>query len=524
MSRLHYLHPQALDPLPQNLTTDVCIYGANSAGVVAALQLAKLKKKCILVEPSLHLGGLSAGGLSLSDFGRKEVIGGLSREFYQRVGKAYDKPEEWNFEPHIAERVFEEMVTEAFNLAEVRVFKPQLLKSVEMNGKRITSITMFSGLTVKAKVFIDCSYEGDLMAMAKISFHVGRESNDTYKETLNGAQVRDKHQFDRPVSPYKVDGDAASGLLPGIDAKPPTIGAGDHRVQAYNFRLCLTQEKANQIPFDKPPGYKPETYELLARLLAAGWDQTQRKFDPIQGKKVDKNNHGPVSTDFIGGNYDYPNADYKRREEIFQAHVNWQKGIMFFFANDARVPEKIREWQASWGLCKDEFGDCAGWSHALYVREARRMVSDYVMLEQDCKSERVAEDPIGMGSYNMDSHNCSRFDDNGQVKNDGDVQVGLKKPYAISYRTIVPKKGECENLFVPVCCSSSHIAYGSIRMEPVFMVLAQSAATAAHAAIEGNTSVQAVDYPALKKMLLDQGQTLTAPTTQPATQPAKPTP
>jgi hypothetical protein len=515
MSRLHYFHPQALDPVKQSLTTDICIYGGTSAGVVAALQVARFGKKCVVIEPSLHLGGLSAGGLGCSDFGRKQVIGGMAREFYQRVGMAYGVAgggEEWNFEPHIAEQVFEEMITEAWTVSEVKVFKTQLLKSVAMEsgGKRIASITMLSGLTVAAKVFIDCSYEGDLMAMAKVSYHVGRESNATYGETLNGAQVRNKHQFDRPVSPYKAAGDASSGLLPGIEAKPPVIGAGDKRVQAYNFRLCLTQDPANRIAYEKPEGYTAETYELLARLLEAGWDETQRKYDKIRGNKVDKNNHGPVSTDFIGGNYEYPEGDYKLREKIFQAHVGWQKGLMYFLANDKRVPEKIREWQGSWGLCKDEFGDCGGWSHALYIREARRMISDYVMLEQDCRSQRVAEDVIGMGSYNMDSHNCERFDDHGSVKNEGDVQERLEKPYAIGYRSIVPKKGECENLLVPVCCSSSHIAYGSIRMEPVFMVLGQSAAAAGVAAIDGGTSVQGVEYGGLKRVLVGLKQVLAA--------------
>ncbi len=509
MLHLHYFHVEALKPNHQQLQTDICIYGGNAAGVVAALQAARLGKKIVVIEPSRHLGGLTSGGLSWTDFGRKQAIGGMSREFYQRCGKAYGKDAEWCFEPRVAERVMEDMIREASALTEVHVCKPEYIKSVEMNGKRIAGITMLSGLTVSAKQYIDCSYEGDLMAKAGVSYTVGRESNSVYGETLNGAQQLRSHQFDFPVSPYRIENDPASGLLPGIDPEPFEAGKGDKRVQAYNFRLCLTQEKGNLIPFDKPTDYDPSEYELLARYFRHPWTQWEHKFDPIAGNKVDKNNHGAVSTDFIGGNHAWPDADYATREKIFQAHVRWQKGLFWFMSTALRVPEHVREWYQSWGLCRDEFEDCAGWSHQLYIREARRMVSDYVMTELDCRSLRKADEVIGMGSYNMDSHNCRRYVKDHCVYNEGDVQQHLKEPYYIGYRSIVPRRGECENLLVPVCCACSHIAYGSVRMEPVFMVLGQSSAAAAVAAIEGKTSVQDVSYAPLREQLLGLKQVLT---------------
>lgn len=510
MSKLRYFYEQAAQPLNQSLETDVCVYGGNAAGVVATLQAARLGMRVVLIEPSLHWGGLTSGGLSCTDFGRKQAIGGMSLEFYKRVGKKYGEETNWHFEPHIAEQVLEEMLAEAAGLTEVKTFKPQFLKSVEKSGPRIDRITMLSGLSVRAKMFIDCSYEGDLMAQAGVSYATGRESNSVYGETLNGAQVRHTHQFDFPVSPYVIENDPSSGVLPGVEPKAPETGKGDHRIQAYNFRLCLTQEKGNLIPFEKPEGYNPKMFELLARYFRHPWKQWNQKFDPLAGNKVDKNNHGAVSTDFIGGNYAWPDGDYATREKVFQAHVLWQKGFMYFMGNDPSVPADVREWWNTWGLCRDEFTQTGGWSHQLYIREARRMVGDYVLTEQDCRRQRRAPEVIGMGSYNMDSHNCQRFvKADGTVSNEGDVQFELHTgPYSIGYRCIVPKRGECENLVVPVCASSSHIAYGSVRMEPVFMVLGQSSAVAAWAAIQGKTSVQDVSYVPLKDKLTGLGQVL----------------
>lgn len=504
---LYYYNPDVVKPIVQTLQTDVCIYGGTSAGVAAALQLSRMGKRAVLLEPGGHLGGLSSGGLSNTDIGNKRAIGGIAREFYRRAGEKYGVAEEWRFEPKVAEQIFGEMIREA----RVPVYYRQFLRSVEKNGARIVSIRMESGLLVRAGAFIDATYEGDLMARAGVKYHVGRESNATYGETLGGVQVRDKHQFDRAVDPYVVEGDPQSGLLPGINpGDPGKPGAGDRRIQAYNFRLCLTEDPANRIPFEKPAGYDPREYVLLARYLQAGWPESEvfRKFDPIRGRKVDKNNHGAISTDYIGQNYDYPEADYATREKIFQAHVTYQKGLMWFLGNDPAVPEPIRRRWGRWGLCKDEFPDTGGWPHQLYVREARRLISDYVMTERNCRGRETAPDSVGLAAYTMDSHNCQRFVREGRVWNEGDVQAGGLPPYPIAYRAIIPKRSECENLLIPVCLSASHIAYGSIRMEPVFMVLGQSAATAAALALENRTAIQDVPYATLERRLREDRQVL----------------
>lgn len=504
----HYYDPvAATKPLNQTLETDICIYGGTSAGVAAAVQASRMGKKAIILEQNLHLGGMSSGGLGETDIGNKAAIGGVSHEFYKRVGQKYGVAENWKFEPHIAEEVFNDLVKESGTT----VFYRQFLKAVEKNGVRLVSVTMESGLKVKAKQFVDCTYEGDLLAKAGVKYHVGREANAVYNETVNGVQVRNAHQFDRAVSPYIVEGDANSGLLPGINpGDPGEQGSGDNRVQAYNFRLCLTTVPENQIPYEKPAGYNPQEYVLLTRLLNAGWPESQvfGKFDKIANNKVDKNNHGAISTDFIGRNYTWPEADYATREKMFQQHVTYQKGLMWFLGNDPSISESIRTKWNGWGLPKDEFQDSGGWPFQLYVREGRRMISDYVMNEANCRGKAVVEDPISLAAYTMDSHNCQRFVKDGNVRNEGDVQVGGFPPYPISFRSIVPKKAECENLTVPVCLSTSHIAYGSIRMEPVFMILAQSAATAAAMAIDNNSAVQDVDYPKLREKLVADGQIL----------------
>lgn len=508
---LHYYNPSTLKPRIQTLSTDVCIYGGTSAGVAAALQLSRMGKKVVILEPSSHLGGMSSGGLSATDIGNKKAIGGIAREFYSRVGKRYGVTEEWDFEPHVAKQVFTEMAQEA----QAPVYYHQFLKSVETqktpSGTRLVSAAMESGLTVRAQMFIDATYEGDLMAKAGVKYRVGRESNDTYKETLNGVQVSRLHQFDLPVDPYVTQGKPASGLLPGINTgEIGTTGEGDRRIQAYNFRLCLTKDAGNRIPFEKPAGYNPQEYVLLARYLAKGWPEKEvfRKFDPIQGNKVDKNNHGAISTDYVGRNYDYPEADYAAREKIFQAHVTYQKGLMWFLGNDPSVPENIRTKWSQWGLCKDEFQETGGWPFQLYIREARRMISDYVVTEHNCRSQVVAPDSVGLAAYAMDSHNVQRFVKEGRVLNEGDVQQKGLAPYAISYRSIIPRQAECENLVVPVCLSASHIAYGSIRMEPVFMLLGQSGATAAALCLDEKIPLQKLSYAKLRARLLADHQVL----------------
>ena len=508
------------------------IYGGTSAGVAAAVQAKTMGKSVVVVSPDRHLGGLSAGGLGWTDSGNKSVIGGISRGFYQRVKKYYDhrstwkwqRPDEygryragddaqWTFEPHIAERVFEDLVRDY----QIPVDRDQWLnrtpgKGVKKEGRRIAAITTLSGKTYHGMVFLDATYEGDLMAAAGVGYTVGREANRKYGETLNGVQTRHahKHQFAKPIDPYVVPGDPGSGLLPRIDdGDPGRQGEGDHRIQAYNYRVCLTRVPENRFPFPKPAGYDAAQYELLLRTLQAGSSHISGKFDMLPNLKTDTNNHGPFSTDNIGMNYDYPEASYERRREILREHRNYQQGYFYFIANDPRVPRKHRDWMSQWGLARDEFVDEGHWPHQIYVREARRMVSDFVVTENHLTGKLATPRSVGMGSYNMDSHNTQRYvDAAGHARNEGDIQVNPGGPYPIDYGAIIPKKNECENLLVPVCVSSSHIAFGSIRMEPVFMILGQSAATAASMAIDAETAVQDVPYEQLKERLLADEQVL----------------
>ncbi|HWK56837.1 MAG TPA: FAD-dependent oxidoreductase [Parapedobacter sp.] len=522
---------------------DVIVYGGTSAAITAAVQLKKSGKSVIVVSPDKHLGGLSSGGLGFTDTGNKSVIGGLARDFYHRVYMHYQhsaawrwqKQEEygnkgqgtpamdgdartmWIFEPHVAEKVFEDYVKE-FQLDVRRNEWLDRERGVRKRNGRIVSLTTLSGNTYKGKMFIDATYEGDLIAAADVSYHVGREANATYGEQWNGVQtgvLHHKHWFASNISPYKVPGDSTSGLLYGVSGEHPgEYGAGDHRVQAYCFRMCLSNHPENRVPFPKPDNYNPENYELLARVFASGWRETFQKFDPIPNRKTDTNNHGPFSTDFIGMNYDYPTASYERRKQIIQEHEDYQQGLMYFLANDPKVPAEVRDEMAQWGLAKDEFTDNGNWPHQLYIREARRMVGQYIMTEHDTFSEREVTDPVGMGSYTLDSHNVQRYiKPDGFVQNEGDIGVHpAKGPYQISYGALIPKREECTNLLVPVCMSSSHIAFGSIRMEPVFMILGQSVALAASLAIDNGTAVQDVAYATLAKELLKEKQVLVLPT------------
>ncbi len=516
----------------QEPTYDVVIYGGTSAGVAAAVQTRRMGKSAVIVEPGKHLGGLTSGGLGWTDSGNKEVIGGISREFYQRVKKHYDdpaawlyqKPEQydryranddamWTFEPHLAERIYEQMLKEV----DVPVFRNQRLDratGVKKEGQRVVSITMECGQKYRGRMFIDATYEGDLMAAAGVSYTVGRESNSQYGETINGIQkLRNVHlhRFVVKVDPYVVPGDPSSGVLPGVHGDDPgEDGAGDHRIQAYCYRMCMSNVAENRVPFPKPAGYDEQRYELLLRNFEAGDLRLPLKIDMMPNGKTDTNNNCAFSTDNIGMNYDYPDASYERREEILKEHTTYQQGLMWTLSNHPRVPQSIRDQMAKWGLPKDEFTDGGNWPHQLYVREARRMASDYVTTELDCRRVRVAEDSVGMGSYNMDSHNCQRYiTPEGFVQNEGDIQISPGGPYTIGYHSIIPKRGETENLLVPVCVSSSHIAYGSIRMEPVFMVLGQSAATAAVLAIDDDITVQNVAYAKLRERMLADGQVLT---------------
>jgi hypothetical protein len=517
---------------------DVIVYGGTSAAVTAAVQVVRQGKTVLVVSPDKHLGGLSSGGLGFTDTGNKSVIGGLAREFYHRVYMYYDKPETWQwqkrdeygnkgqgtpamdgaertmwiFEPRIAERVFEDFVEEN----KLTIYRDEWLdrsKGVEKENGRIVSIKTLSGKTFRGKMFIDATYEGDLMAAANVKYHVGREANSVYDEQWNGIQAgvfQHKHYFQKDVSPYKIEGDPKSGLLPYVsDEKIGKNGDGDNKIQAYCFRMCLSSNPDNRIPFAKPEGYDRSKYELLARVYKAGWTETFQKYDPIPNKKTDTNNHGPFSTDFIGQNYDYPEASYERRKEIIKEHELYQKGLMYYLANDEAVPADVRAELSKWGLPKDEFKDNGGWPHQLYIREARRMIGQEVMTENETLGKKPVSKSVGMGSYSLDSHNTQRFvKDDGFVQNEGDIGVHPKTPYSISYNSIIPKKEDCENLLVPVCLSSSHIAFGSIRMEPVFMILGQSAASAAVQAIESKISVQDVNYDQLRAQLLKDKQKL----------------
>jgi len=497
----------------ETVKTDVCIYGGTAAGAIAALQVVKMGKTVVLLEPERHLGGLTTGGLGFTDIGNKAAIGGLSREFYRRVGKQEGKDEAWVFAPSTAEAVLNAWIKES----NVRVLFEHRLASVKKEGKRIVEIKTENGDVFRAEEYIDTTYEGDLMAKAGVSYHYGREANAVYGETLNGIREKTpKHQFQVPVDPYLKPGDSSSGLLPFIQSTPfGESGAGDRSVQAYNFRLCLTKNPTNKIPIVPPVGYDPQKYELLGRYLdALSAAQKQitlddlLKIDMVTPEKTDINNQGGFSTDSIGMNHDYPEADYATRAKIKRDHLNYIQGFLTYLATSPRSPEAVRTEMQQWGLCKDEFTDTDGWPRQMYVREARRMISDYVMTEKNCRRVENVNDSVGLAAYTMDSHNCRRVVRDGHVENEGDVQIPPMSPYSISYRSIVPKKAECENLFVPVCLAASHIAFGSIRMEPVFMILGQSAATAATLAIKEKVPVQQVDYSALQSQLLSDHQIL----------------
>ncbi|HZH71178.1 MAG TPA: FAD-dependent oxidoreductase [Mariniphaga sp.] len=536
-------------------TYDIVIYGGTSAGVAAAIQSSRMGKSVLLIEPTSRLGGLTTGGLGATDIGNKQAVGGISREFYQNIKKYYEKPENWKwqkpeeyqqsrnagnedamwtFEPSAALKVYEDMMAEE----DIKVVYNQRLNrtsGVNKQGLRIDEIEMESGQKYKGKMFIDATYEGDLMATAGVTYTYGRESNKEYGETLNGVQANKvsmtlrrnisrnsiHHNFIDGVDPYIVKGDPSSGLLPFIKEGGPGIdGTGDKKIQAYCFRMTLTDHPENRIPFQKPEGYNEQEYELLFRNYEAAEGPIEEMYHygdplvpwintPMPNRKTDTNNQKGFSTDFIGQNYDYPEASYEEREKIIERHRSYQQGLMWSLAYHPRIPQKVRDVVSKWGTCKDEYEREDGWQHQLYIREARRMLSDYVMTQRHCEGLEVAEDPISLAAYGMDSHQVQRYvDANGYVQNEGNVEAHGFGPYPISYRSIIPKKGEANNLLVPVCVSSTHIAFGSIRMEPVFMILGQSAATAAALAIDNKVDVHSLDYSVLKERLLQDKQIL----------------
>ena len=486
-------------------TYDVCVYGSTSAGVVAAYSAAQCGKSVVLIEPTEHVGGMTTGGLGFTDIGNKQVIKGVAKEFYRKVGRHYGRLEQWIFEPSVADSIMRSYLQHE----NITVLTGRRIVSADKAGTRITSIVVetsaepHSTMTVGADYFIDCSYEGDLMARAGVSYVVGRESNDTYGETYNGVELMTGHQFPDGIDPYRVEGDPSSGLLWGIsDAEVAPDGTGDEMVQAYNYRICLTSDLDNMIPITRPEGYDSTRYELLLRLIEAQPDKRMLNdyfiWSRMPNDKTDINNRGGFSTDMIGMNHSYPEASYDERDSIIAAHTLYTKGLLWFLGNDQRVPDIMRKRMRMWGYPKDEYTAFGHWTPQLYIREARRMVGEYVATQDDCEGRAVVNDGVAMAAYQMDSHNCQRIviTENGRdmVKNEGNVEIGGGLPYPISYRSITPKRSECTNLLVPVCLSASHIAYGSIRMEPVFMVLGQVAAVAvAEAMANGYCDVQQVD-------------------------------
>lgn len=488
---------------------DVCVYGGTSAGVIAAYAVAKQGKKVLLVEPGQRLGGMSSGGLGQTDIGNKQVVKGLALDFYRRVGAHYGRLESWIFEPSVAENIFKDYIARG----NVEVLYNHRIVGVQKQGATIKSIFLENVkgeplAEIFAKQFIDCTYEGDLMARAGVTYVVGREDNKVYGEDHNGVQMQHLHQFVDNVDPYVEKGNPASGLLWGIsDAALAPTGSGDNMVQAYNYRICLTSDKDNMLPIEKPANYDPARYELLLRIIEAQKNYNLNGYfiiSPMPNNKTDINNRGAFSTDMIGMNHDYPEASYERRAEIIQAHKDYTLGLLWFMGNDERVPKQLRDQMLALGLPKDEYVEYGHWTPQLYIREARRMVGEYVATQANCDNIAKVDDGVGMAAYTMDSHNCQRVvivkDGKAMVKNEGNVEISGGLPYDVSYRCLTPKREECDNLLVPVCLSASHIAYGSIRMEPVFMLLGQSAAKAACLAIDGGVKVQEVDVKEIQRM------------------------
>lgn len=498
---------------------DVVVYGDSSGAVTAAIAAKREGRSVILVNPTGFPGGMSASGLGASDFlGKRHTFGGIASEFYDAIAAAYGEKYIRSFEPHVGRRVFEKMIADAG----LRIDYNEALdrtpgKGVTMAGKRITAITMLSGKTYRGRMFIDATYVGDLMAAAGVAYTVGREPEKQYGEDMAGVRrgdtqprvhytQRDKDHFIKDVDPYVRPGDPASGLLPYVfRIEGLANGQGDRKIQAYNYRVCLTTDPALRIPLERPAGYREIDHELLLRNFEAGDPRLPALIEPLAGpgSKVDWNNMHAVGSDRPGANWDYPEADYARRREIEREHETYIRGFLWTLAHSPRVPEAIRAKVAAYGLCKDEFTDNGGWPYMIYIREARRMVGDYVMTQHDCEGKRTAPDPVGLGSFGMDSHVVQQFvTERGFVISDGVIWRVPPKPYGISYRSIIPRRGECENLLVPICVSASHVAHGSIRMEPVFMALGHSAAVAAVAALDGNLTLHDLPYPVLRARLL----------------------
>ena len=503
---------------PNATSYDLVVYGATASGVMTAVYGARAGLKVALLEPGRHVGGMVSGGLSHTDVGRREVIGGAALEFYWRAGLHYGLPQylqdiAWYVEPKAAEAIFRQMLDEA-GVAVLSGRRLRETDGVQKQGTRLAAITMEDGERFAARVFADATYEGDLMAQSGVTFTWGRESSAQYGESLAGVRGETpKHQFLIDISPYGAN----HKLLPEISEAPAgEPGAADRKVQAYNFRMIFSHDPANQTPYPKPAHYDPARFELAARLFSGMEKKLGRplrmgevlSIGPIPNEKADINNNGPFSTDYIGKSWDYPNAGYQRRAAIWRDHEEYTKEYMWFLSHDPRVAPPLRKEVNSWGLAKDEFTDNGNFPNQLYIREARRMIGEYVMTQRDIQTDLAKPDPIGMGSYNSDSHNVERvINREGFVRNEGDMQVAVE-PYQIPYRVMLPKKAEAENLLVPVCFSASHVAYSTLRMEPQYMIIGQAAGVAAAMTIRTNRAVQDIDTAALTRTLVDQGAIL----------------
>jgi FAD dependent oxidoreductase len=519
---------------------DICIYGGTSAGVIAAVQGAAEGRTVVLVEAGQHLGGMSVEGLGGTDidnhkgFQNSPAVGGLALEFYRRISAHYGKGAAfdemirtrsrnaslWRFEPHVAEAVFDAWVRQS-GVTALRGHRLRERGGVSKDGPLITALHFENGAEVRAKVFIDATYEGDLLAFAGIGFAVGREGNAKYGETKNGIQTDTHHgQFDKRIDPYRTPGDAMSGLIHGVQDGPiGHPGAADESIQGYCFRLCLTKSPANRISIAKPASYDPAHYELQRRYLAAGGVITPPS-SGIPGGKTDPGSWHHLAGNFTGWNHRYPLANYAERAEMLRTSRDYIHGLYWFMANDASVPAAQRELWSAWGLCSDEFTDNEGWPRAFYVRNGRRMVSDFVLTEahlRKTKPEPISES-VGMIFWPPDLHHARRIVKKGAVWNEGAVFESAAEadwqPCGIPYRCFVPKATECVNLLTPTCPSSSYVGYGAYRIEFTFMVAAQSCATAAAIAIEDSVPVQQVGYEKLKPRLQHSGQILNVMTSK----------
>ncbi len=493
---------------------DVVVYGATAGGVMTAVASARHGLKTVLLEPRRHVGGMATGGLSRTDTGTREVIGGLALEFYYRVGNKYDihrykNPVAWFYEPKVGELVMREMLAES---GVTLLFDHRLREKagVEKSGRRITALVVTNGDVFRGKVFADCSYEGDVMAQAGVSYATGREAVEQYNEPLAGVRGHTPgHQF-----PFDVPAlDGASKPLPEVTAEQPgKPGSADKGIQSYNFRIIATNVAAKRVPWPRPDGYTAARYELLARYLEAFQKHNSRApvFNEltlialIPNGKADFNNNGPFSTDYIGKDYEYPDGSYATRDRLWQEHIDYVQGFYYFLAHDPRVPKSLQAEVNEWGLCEDEFTDTGHWPHQLYVREARRMVGEFVATQKDLQTDLTKPDVIGMGSYNSDSHNIRRFVNvRGMAENEGNMEVAVK-PYQIPFRVLLPKRAEVENLLNPVTFSASHVAYSSLRMEPQYMILGHAAGVAASLALRAGTPVQDVSVHELQKVLIEE--------------------